>query len=93
MKCIITGCALVLDTGWVAGDLFQTTGGDYVFNGNSVNGVTLVLTGPVGYERMITPEQHWERRGVYVMSPAEVYLNKAAQKYISDQADRYPDAP
>jgi hypothetical protein len=93
-RCIITGCQLRLEgsTHAVAGDLFLQ-GDRFIFNGNWKNGETLwvpkeelghytkVLTIPYGIG-----EDHFERRGLFVMRASRRLLNDAANTYTASEA-------
>jgi hypothetical protein len=84
LHCIITGCALLSDGQWVAGDLFDA-GEFYVFNGN-VNSRTMGpdwFPMPPYYEKTLSPDDWFERRSVFVIHKTKANLNQAAFDYIT----------
>lgn len=88
MKCVITGCALVTGDGWLAGDLFDTGGDDWVFSGNWDHRRSLPewQRGEPVYVRVLQPEDWWERRGVFVIPKRCAGANDAAREYIARAA-------
>jgi hypothetical protein len=85
-KCIITGCALVIDNACVWGDLFEE-GSCYVFNGNTAKGQTQwqydgLPPDLIKQIKFTGLSQPFERRGVLVMAKKDCELNKAAKGYI-----------
>lgn len=85
-RCVITGCALLRQGSWVAGDLFDADT-HWVFNGNIRNGAAIAWqpAAPVPhYQKHITLEgEYFERRGVFVVHKSAATLNPAAIDYIS----------
>lgn len=86
MKCVITGCALIWEGAWVAGDLFDV-GTHYVFNGNfnphdeSGDGVQWIVGEP-HYANTISPTDYWERRGVFVIEKSKANPSPEAMEYM-----------
>lgn len=86
MKCVITGCALIWEGAWVAGDLFDV-GTHYVFNGNynlhdqTGDGVQWIVGEPLT-SKTVAPTNYWERRGVFVIDKTDVTVSPSALKYM-----------
>lgn len=89
MRCIITGCALVVDDAWIAGDLY-TQGAEsdsLIFVGNQQNGEACWLYNkPISYSKRLAPAGLWEKRGVFIILKVDANLNQAALEYLG--ADR-----
>jgi hypothetical protein len=86
MQCIITGCALLADAGWISGDLHQE-GEVYVFVGNvnSEGHARWFYDGSVPfYTRRMRPDDFFERRGVFVFPKSRANLNREALAYIGE---------
>lgn len=86
MKCVITGAALIdpNTARWLPGDLFDL-GTHYLFNGNVRSGevgwLDLQSSSPHG-PTFRTYDQHWERRGVFVIEKLAIELSPEAKAYI-----------
>jgi hypothetical protein len=85
-RCVITGCALIVDNEWVAGDLFDA-GTHWVFNGNvdlpdrSLPPRWMPMS-EAHYKKTLSPLDWWEKRGVFFIDKAVANLNEAALAYI-----------
>ena len=90
MKCVATGCALIWEGAWVAGDLFDV-GTHYVFNGNydhddeAGDGIQWIVGEPF-YANRISPSDYWERRGVFVVDKAKANPSEALVEYIGGRS-------
>lgn len=88
LSCIITGCTMLVpangdEKNGINGDLFQLGDYHYVFVGNRVGGKDTILEDPsLFYTAQFTPNEWFDRRGVYIMHRADVTLNEAAHNYI-----------
>lgn len=88
IQCIITGCALVNDGRWVAGDLFDA-GSHYVFNGNmdrETSAPEWLHINSLHYNKRLEPSGWFEKRGVFVINKVHANLNEAACEYIIGSA-------
>lgn len=86
MQCIITGCAF-LEYGpgsrWVAGDLFSTEDGTWVFNGNmDPNQQPAWIEGTPHYTKQVWAERYWDKRGVIVIESEHLQMSSSAAEYI-----------
>lgn len=89
LQCVVTGCAVIVNDRWVAGDLFQQ-GETFIFNGNweieelSNYPEPAWQTGEPFYPRQInlTGHHYWERRAVFVFSENDVTFNLAILEYM-----------
>jgi hypothetical protein len=87
VKCVITGAALIdpNTARWLPGDLFDL-GSHYLFNGNFRGGQLqwLDITDPSALppNTFKTYDQHWERRGVFIIEKLAIELSPEAKAYI-----------
>lgn len=83
IQCVITGCALISHTHWIAGDLFDA-GNVYIFHGNynHKEKEPTWLEMPSRYIKILEPKEWFERRGVFVIEKTKANLNDKALAYI-----------
>jgi hypothetical protein len=83
MRCIITGCAFVNTANfWLSGDLFESSDGTFVFNGNFIKDEAAWQSGAPFYNKHVSARDYWERRGVIVIEAKNIVLNIPALEYL-----------
>lgn len=87
MRCVITGAALIdpNTARWLPGDLFDL-GSHYLFNGNfrggDVGWLEIKDVSQLPSKTFKTYDQHWERRGVFIIEKLAIELSPEAKAYI-----------
>ncbi len=87
-RCVITGCALILDGSWVAADLFDI-GDWWLVNANhqigdsgGVNTQWSVGEPPHHSKHITIIGPYWERRAVFLVNKSRMALNREALKHL-----------